>query len=334
MHTKKFPAIFLLLFWLASVQAQPSPPVNKNASPEAKKLLGYLYSISGQKILSGQHNFNHEPDLFSDSAFSITGKHPAVWGTDFIWNGSRDNGQAIVDEAIRKNLEGYIVTLMWHQGRPTDDPPYGWKESIQGKLTDAQWRDLVTPGTDLYRRWLAQIDVIAGYLKQLQEAKVPVLWRPYHEMNGVWFWWGNRKGKNGIALLWKMMYERYTTYHHLNNLIWVWGANGPRDIPGDEAYAYKDFYPGKEYVDVLGADVYHADYEQKDYNDLVKLADGKPVALTEVGSLPSEDVLKAQPRWCWFLVWTNFLWTDNSRQRVMEVYNDQRTLTLDEVKIR
>ena len=60
-------------------------------------------------------------------------------------------------------------------------------------------------------------------------------------MNGVWFWWGNKKGKDGIAKLWKMMYDRYTNHFKLNNLLWVWGANGVRDIPGDEAYAYKDF---------------------------------------------------------------------------------------------
>ena len=53
---------------------------------------------------------------------------------------TNDNGQTIVNEAIKKNKEGYIITLMWHQGRPTDNPPFGWKESIQGKLTDAEWQ--------------------------------------------------------------------------------------------------------------------------------------------------------------------------------------------------
>ena len=324
--------LFSLVFAFTLLQAQPFQPVNKNASPEVRKLLSYLYSISGKQILAGQHNYNND-DRFSDSVFAFTGKYPAVWGTDFIWNGTQDNGQAIVDAAIKKSKEGYLVTLMWHQGRPTDDPPFGWKESIQGKLNDVQWKELITPGTNLYKRWLAQIDVIAVYLKQLQDAHVPVLWRPYHEMNGVWFWWGNKKGKDGIAKLWQLMYDRYTNYHHLNNLIWVWGANGPRDIPGDEAFSYKDFYPSHKYVDVLGTDVYHADYEQKDYNELLQLAQGRPIALTEVGSLPSDDVLKAQPKWCWFLEWTSWLWTDNIKQRVKEIYLSERTLTHDEVKL-
>ena len=222
---------------------------------------------------------------------------------------------------------------MWHEGRPTDNPPYGWKESIQGKLTDAEWKELTTPGTNLNNRWLAQVDTIAGYLQQLQQANVPVLWRPYHEMNGVWFWWGNKPGKDGIQKLWKMMYDRYVNHFHLNNLIWVWGANGPRDIPGDEAYAYKDFYPGASYVDILGTDVYHNDYEQKDYNELLDLAKGKLIALTECGELPNSIILDAQPKWSWFLVWTSWLWTDNTPERVKEVYYRPQTLTHDEVKL-
>ena len=324
-------AFFLILF--SATNAQPFEPVNKNATAEVKILLSYLYTIDGKHILAGQHNYSQEPNRFSDSAYAFTGKYPAIWGTDFIWNGTIDNGQAIVNEAIKKNKEGYVVTLMWHQGRPTDNPPYRWKESIQGKLTDAEWKELTTQGTELNKKWLGQIDGIASYLKQLQDAHVPVLWRPYHEMNGVWFWWGNKKGKDGIAKLWQMMYDRYTNYHKLNNLIWVWGANGPRDIPGDEAYSYKDFYPGHKYVDILGTDIYHSDYEQKDYNELLDLAQGRIIALTEVGTLPSDDVLKAQPKWAWFLVWSSWLWTDNTKQRVKEIYVSEKTLTHDEVKV-
>jgi mannan endo-1,4-beta-mannosidase len=329
---KKIILLIFCLFAAGQIWAQGFEPVNKNASPEAKKLLAFIYSIKGKYIISGQHNFNHQLNLYSDSAYAFTGKYPALWGTDFILSGTNDLGQNIVNEAIDKWKNGYIVTLMWHQGRPIDNPPYGWKESVQGKLTDAQWTELVTPGTALNTKWLVQIDKIAGYLKQLQDAHVPVLWRPYHEMNGVWFWWGNKKGENGIMKLWKMMYDRYTNYHHLNNLIWIWGANGIRDIPQDEAYSYKDYYPGADYVDVLGADVYHFDYEQKDYNELLQLAHGKLIALTEVGELPKPEILAAQPEWAWFMVWTNFLWDDNPRDRVRQIYSLPQTLDHETVK--
>lgn len=174
--------------------------------------------------------------------------------------------------------------------------------------------------------------MVAGYLKQLRDAHVPVLWRPYHEMNGVWFWWGNKKGNDGIIKLWKMMYDRYTNYHHLNNLIWVWGPNGLRDLPLDEAYDYKDFYPGADYVDILGADIYHFDYEQRDYNDLLKVANGKVIALTETGELPKPEILAAQPEWAWFMVWTSWLWTDNTHERVRTIYGLPQTLNHEQVK--
>lgn len=322
-----------LLLNVTVVNAQSFPPVDPNASPEARKVLSYLYSINGKYILSGQHNYNENMNRCSDSAKSLTGKYPAVWGTDFIWNGTEDNGQQIVNEAIKKWNAGYLVTLMWHQGKPTDDPPYGWKESVQGKLTDAQWRELVTPGTALYNRWLAQVDKVAGYLLQLRDAHVPVLWRPYHEMNGVWFWWGDKKGPDGFARLWKNMYDRYVNHFKLDNLLWVWGANGLRDLPKDQAYAYADYYPGANYVDVLGADVYRFDYEQDDYNALTKVANGKLMALTEVGELPTETVLEAQPRWSWFVVWSDFLWTRNSTERVKEIYGRKGTLSHEDVKV-
>ncbi len=67
-------------------------------------------------------------------------------------------------------------------------------------------------------------------LKKLYDANVPVLWRPFHEMNGIWFWWGNRPGEGGIKELWKIMYYRYTDHHRLNNLIWVWNHNTPEQV--------------------------------------------------------------------------------------------------------
>lgn len=322
-----------LLVFTGAAAAQPAPPVNAHASPEAKRLLAYLYSVSGHKILSGQHNYNHEMNRYLERAHELSGKYPALWGTDFIFNGTEDPGARIVAEAIRKHHDGYIVTLMWHGGRPMDDPPFAWKESIQAELTDAEWKELVTDGTALNKRWQVQVDRVAGHLAQLRDAGVPVLWRPYHEMNGVWFWWGDKKGANGYQKLWKMMFDRFVKVHHLDNLLWVWDANGPRDLPKDQAFAYALYYPGARYVDVLATDIYNFDYEQKDYDELLRLARGKPIALGEVGELPNLEILDAQPKWSWFMVWSNWLETHNTPQRVKEVYDRPRTLTHDQVRV-
>ncbi len=331
---KKHLLLVSTLFVSIQLQAQRYAPVNRDASPTTKKVLNLLYDIKGKYMLSGEQNYNSDLNVFSDSAKAITGKYPAVWGTDMMNWGDKDLGPQVVAESIKKWKEGYLVTLMWHEGNPTHNPPYDFEKDVKGRMTDAEWTELTTPGTALNKKWIDQIDAVAGYLKQLRDAGVPVLWRPYHEMNGVWFWWGNRKGTDGIVKLWKMMYDRYTNYHHLNNLLWVWGANGLRDIPFDEAYDYRDYYPGPQYVDVLGADVYHFDYEQKDYTDLLKLANGKPIALTETGELPKPEIIGVQPQWCWFMVWTSWLWTDNTRDRVKQVYNMPRTLNHDELKVK
>ena len=327
--TMKNVAIAMVLLG-ASLGAQT--PVNPDASPEARALLRFVYEQRGRALISGQHNYNHEPSRYSQRAEEIAGTAPALWGTDFILNGTEDPGPRIVAEAIRRHRDGQIVTLMWHAGRPQDDPPFGWSTSIQGELTDAEWRELTTPGTRLHGRWQRQADVVAGYLARLRDAGVPVLWRPYHEMNGVWFWWGDKKGPGGYAKLYRMLFDRFVSHHRLNNLLWVWNANAPRDIPKDQAYAYADFYPGARYVDVLATDVYNFDYEQKDYDELLRLARGKPIALGEVGELPKPEILDAQPLWSWFMVWANWLETHNPPQRVKDVYAYPRTVTLDELR--
>jgi mannan endo-1,4-beta-mannosidase len=84
-------------------------------------------------------------------------------------------------------------------------------------------------------------------------------------------------------------------------------------------------------VNALAADVYHFDYEQKDYDELLELAGGKLFALGEVGELPKPEILEAQPLWSWFKVWSSWLVTDNTPDRVKEVYAHPRTLTHDEV---
>lgn len=63
----------------------------------------------------------------------------------------------------RQYLNGAVVTLTWHEVRPTDDEPVSFRDSVEGHLTDFEWSELLTPGTDLYNRWCAQVDVIAGF---------------------------------------------------------------------------------------------------------------------------------------------------------------------------
>lgn len=311
-------------------------PVTPNASPEARALLSYLYSISGRYTLSGQHNFANTVAMWTDRAYDLTGKYPAVYGQDFGFQSGADKDStlgrpAAIEEMRRQHRNGAIVTLTWHAVRPTDDEPVSFRESVQGKLTDFEWNELTTPGTNLHNRWLAQVDVIAGYLKQLRDARVPVLWRPFHEVNGSWFWWGGRKGQNGSAALYRMLYDRLVKMHRLDNLIWVWNANALASGPAGPG-PYTEFFPGLQYVDVVSIDNY-GEMRREVYDSAVALAAGKPVALGEVGRAPSPDVLKDQPKWTWFMVWSEFVERGNDIEELRAVYNAPMTLSRDDPRM-
>ena len=312
-----------------------SAPVNPHASPEARALLHYLYSMSGKYTLTGQHNYPNVGATWTDRALDLTGKYPAVYGQDFGFQTGEDKDSilgrpAMVEEAIRQYRNGAIVTLTWHAVRPVDDEPVSFRESVQGHLTDFEWRELLTPGTTLNKRWCAQVDVIAGYLKQLQEAHVPILWRPYHEVNGSWFWWGGRKGKDGSAALYRQLFDRLVNRHKLNNLIWVWNANAPGSGGGPGPYA--DYFPGSDVADVLSVDIYGG-FEQAFYDDLVTLAAGKPVALGEVGSVPAADVLAKQPKYAWFMSWSEWVQEANHPDALRAIYDSPQTASRDDPRV-
>ena len=211
-----------LLLALASMGVFPAhvsaDPVNPHATPEARKLLAFLTESQGHYILTGQHNFATAGSKYTNIVQAITGKSPLIWGSDFsfAYSGTEpqkfqhcgpinlthsmeplyyvdvkpaEARQRMVDTAIKEYRAGHIVTLMWHA------PPPGYGDTCDGKLiwamdkrpSKADWDQLTTDGTPSNKAWREQVDVMAGYLGQLRDALVPVLWRPYHEMNGVWF---------------------------------------------------------------------------------------------------------------------------------------------------
>ncbi len=314
----------------AAVPEGAPTPVTADASPEAKALLRLLQEISGKYTLTGQHNYPNTKDTYTLRTARVCGKTPAVFGQDFGFAapGNQDAAAArpeIIAEIKRQHVKGSIITLCWHAVRPTDDEPVTFRESVQGKLTDQQWNDLFTPGTDLYKRWCAQVDVIAGYLKELQAAHIPVLWRPYHEMNGDWFWWG---GRGGTIALYRQLFDRFQNHHKLNNLLWVWSV----DRPTGSQRQFADYFPGTNHFDVAALDVYKSDFKQDYYENLLELAAGKPIALAEVGPAPTLAIIEQQPRWAWWMTWAGFVGgrRGGDTNTIRELVNAPRSLSLDD----
>ena len=327
-------SLLALLFGCAPLLAQSAPdPVNPHATPEARALLAYLNSISGQATVTGQHNYPNDGSRFTDLAYDLTAKYPGLFGEDFGFSAGDDKDSvlsrpAMIQEVKRQYQNGALIALTWHEVRPTDDEPVTFRDSVQGHLTDYEWQQLLTPGTPLYNRWCAQVDVVAGYLRQLRDAHVPVLFRAYHEMNGGWFWWGGRPGKNGSAALYRQIYDRFVNVHHLDNLVWVWNVNAPN--PGWPPEA--EYYPGPQYADVVTMDIY-GEFKQDFYTSMLTLAAGKPIALAEVGGLPTPEILDQQPRWAYFMCWSEIIRTSNSLDKVLAVYYAPRMVNRDDPRL-
>lgn len=308
--------------------AEEIRPANAGASPEARRLLAGLYALSGRRTLAGQHNAPCHRSRWSQRVAMLTGRRPALWGQDLGFSqpntldGINFRAQTI-REAIRQHRRGAIICLSWHAVCPADEEPVTFTGSIRKQLSDTQWRDILTPGTDLHSRWLRQVDEAAFWLAKLREKHIPVLWRPYHEMNGDWFWWAARPGAAEYQQLWRNLFERLTLHHQLGNLVWVWNPNGVYH----SAAPYEGFFPGHEWVDVLAIDVYHRQYEDIHYQELKSLAQGKPLALGEVGELPDPEILARQPGWVWFMTWGTFLTRNNSVREVRKLYADPRVVS-------
>lgn len=298
-----------------SVSGQLSNP---NASAETKSLYSFLCDTYGNYIISGQQEstWMGSDDYEFEIIKNASGKYPALRGLDYMG----DDFSGCNRRAKLWYQKGGIVTICWHCG---SDFSGSHTESMNAELN---WDKALTEGTAEYYALIAGMDKGAKALLELKEAGVPVIWRPFHEFDGKWFWWG-KGGAENFKKLWRIMYDRYTNYWGLDNLIWNLGYCG--DVNDG-------WYPGDEYVDIIGADTYvdHTNSLMSMYNKTAQVAD-KPVCLHENGPIPDPDKLKADGSKClWFMTWhTSFIDSSdiNTAQYLNKVYNSDYMLTLDEL---
>ncbi len=285
--------------------------VDPKATPEARKLFARLLSRYGKVTFSGQY----EPD---ECAFvqKETGKTPAILGGDLIdYSPSRIERMKppAADDVpgwIAATKRGQVLTLSWHWNAPTDLIDEKKHKMPDGRIEDASWdrgfytvattfdvrKALSDPSGEDYKLILRDIDAIAVQLKRLQDAHVPVLWRPLHEAEGGWFWWG-AKGPDVCKKLWRLLFDRLTKYHGLHNLIWVW--NSPS----------LDWSPGEDAFDIMSLDEYPdepRDALSPQWEDQLALYNGrKPLALAEFPGAPDiERMRMLGVRWLYFVSWS------------------------------
>ncbi len=281
--------------------------VNPSATPEAVNVYNYLLENYESCTLSATMAYVNWNTDEAEKVYGWTGKWPAINCFDYLHlYASPANWIDYSDITPVQDWwnDGGLVAAMWHWNVPTSDPTEMEGEDVsysfyaEDNSFDAD--NALVEGTWENDVFTADLEKIADYLMLLQDAGIPVLWRPFHEAAGGWFWWG--KDADSFKNLWIAMFD-YFQGIGLNNLIWVWTTE-----TGDD-----DWYPGDSYVDIVGRDLYGdtADDCASEYTSITSLYGNKLVALSECGysSDTSSSVgtiseqWEAGARWLWFMPW-------------------------------
>ena len=281
-----------------------SAPSDPQVSVEARQLLTRLDDAYGKTSMVGVYK-----DRDAQYVLDQTGSRPSIMGGDLlayspqeVAHGTHPEREAEVERLIARAQEGYLITLSWHWCSPsglleTKEEPW-----FKGFYTEATRfdiaRTLADPGSDAYALLLRDIDVIAVQLRKLQDAHVPVLWRPLHEAEGGWFWWGT-KGPKPFVQLWRVLYDRLTKTDGIHNLIWVYTSGG------DPAW-----YPGDAYVDVVGIDAYPKDLRDPEgqlWDALrAQFGDRKVLTISEFGGVPDLPRMQRMGEfWSYAVSWSD-----------------------------
>lgn len=298
----------------------PDKLVSKQASENTVKLFDYLKSVYGKKHISGQQYLQGE-ELEDMVYYRLTGKLPAIKGYDFMGVSSCKKTDDQVDRAIYWAEKcGGIVTMCWHWYAPDDMDDYSKGSAFYYKTTEYNNKtsfsiiNAVTYGTKEYNFIIKEIDMVAAELKRMSEHGIPVIWRPLHEANGNWFWWGNHSKEHIEAYkkLWYIIFDRMENYHKLDNLIWVWNGQDKCMEVNPNTY------------DIYGDDIYstipydHSSQKQRfEYGK--ELSHGKMITLSECGYIPDPDEMKKDnAMWLWWLPWWGeFVYdTENHRPKL------------------
>lgn len=310
--------------WLATTPSQAS--ATGASTPAA--VISYLHQISGNHVISGVHNKEplSNPSQYTAQAHSITGKWPGLWGGELGFTATDiANRQTMVNQAKTEWANGSLVNLTWHMCRP-DVASCDFDGGVNGSsLSDSEWSQLITDGTTLNNDYKAKLDTAVPYFQQLKDAGVPVLFRPLHEMNEGWAWWGGRPGANGSARLYQITHD-YLESKGLDNIIWVWNVKDT-DANGGSG-GVSGFYPGDDYVDVATLDPWDHGFPTSDwYQAMLNVAHGKPVSLAEVGTVPTPAQLASQPQWTWFMIWADYITSSNTTAGLQATFGDSRVLS-------
>ncbi|MCK9183353.1 MAG: hypothetical protein M0P13_10835, partial [Fibrobacteraceae bacterium] len=265
-----------------------------------------------------------------------SGEYPALGGFDMLFatGGHSDEGWFLgyTENNIRMAKQlwnfGGIPAFTWHWKVGTDTVFYakekgfnnaGCTAGVAGTSTNNTCFNYtnafsddncteVNTTSDEYKLIVADIDKVSKWFLQLQNSGVAAVWRPLHEAAGGWFWWGVG-GSTCYKALYRLVFDRMVNVNGVKNLIWIWNIERDPKIGYDASALNPDWYPGDDYVDVIGVDVYNSSgNQQSNINSFSKIVDEmgstKLLALTENGPIPDVDSMATDGAvWSWWMPW-------------------------------
>ncbi len=266
----------------ADISQMPEEVVlaDADAISTARALYSYLEGLDkADQVIFGHQNDTHKcvgknEGVYSDTK-DVTGSISGISGIDSLALTGAELGVSDVVQAVAQAAEiskkaaseGAIITLSTHMPnmssskiKPAPGEKYKYDFStcdfMESKDLSGNCAKESLPGGKYNAQFTTYMDIIADYALLLQEENIPVLYRPYHEDNGNWFWWG---AANTDAETYKALFrytEDYLASRGVHNFIYIYSPNGP--ISSEEDYVKR--YPGDDYVDIVGFDYYN------DYN--------------------------------------------------------------------
>jgi mannan endo-1,4-beta-mannosidase len=295
--------------------------VDYKAIDKTADLYAYLLGLGKtDKVLYGHQNDTHHKAILKNGADGssnsdtkdVTGSIAAICGIDALSltgaelqlsDSDKENGVDLINKAANLSIdtaaEGGIITLSAHmpnfaivaeKGKDANGN-YDYSGYTPG-VTTGNVVQRIMPGGDLNKVYTGYLNQIARYAKQLEAKGVPVLFRPFHENNGSWFWWGKAFcDEEAYKNLYRYTVEYLRDERQVHNFLYVYSPNGPFQDKAD----YLSRYPGDQFIDIIAFDMYNDDPVSKedkwldtfkDTIDLVQgIADdrGKLSAVSETG---------------------------------------------------
>lgn len=288
--------LFLLLH---HAYAQKVEPIDKSATPETKALFANLRTIAKNHTLFGhQHatEYGHgwQGDADRSDVKSVTGSHPAVIGVDLsnFTGGTAEESQKAKDHLKKVVADTYnrggVTTVAWHFPNPVSGGGFYWKDSVS--LPAVRY---LIPGGEAHEKYkdiLKGIATWANGVKGDDGKTVPMIFRPYHEFDGDWFWWGKSHATvDEFKSLWRFTVAYLRDSLNVHSFLYAFSPDN--QFLSEEVYLQR--YPGDDWVDMVGMDNYgdmgrdryaldDAAQKLKIVSDYAKKA-GKLAAFTETG---------------------------------------------------